>query len=500
MKWANHSAFADHVINDWANKPIPPIRDLEGKGNGPRILLARLLQNLEIDEVNRTIMKLNPWGTPGSSWIFNKKGDYDFALSIFTTMLWKFGDKSTILFPGTTEHLLRVLLTVDGNQFRYSAPRSLGLVPETENHLLMTEGSRYLKNRWIAVHGNGEVYFDNVRNGMEQKILALLEEIRTAGLYEFNSNPYIGYTITALLNLEAFASEEVKGKARDVLDYMNYCYALGSYGLKHYPPFRRRYEKESSRELTTDYQSVFMKTWLSFSPVTDYNTDIGNGAAHALLGACMPYRPADEVVEMIFNKGIGYFVKLGHGEGACPEIYSAGKSFLLSAGGVNRGERSLIVARSVTLFLNDDAEKLSETFHLAGPGEDFMKWNNTGVYKNFACAAGPVFVPANIRPLAKNNNWSVYSMKDSLCIAVYSTSQFGLMIIFEHADANGLLTALIKANPYSERLKQHFRFPGGENIQYDVNAPANRWVIISDNDQLMNREFDQWPLIAGTVD
>ena len=124
----------------------------------------------------------------------------------------------------------------------------------------------------------------------------------------------------------------------------------------------------------------------------------------------------------------------------------------------------------------------------------------TGVYKNFACAAGPVFVPANIKPLAKNNKWSVYSMKDSLCIAVYSTSQFGLMIIFEHADANGLLTALIKANPYSERLKQHFRFPGGENIQYDVNAPANRWVIISDNDQLMNREFDQWPLIAGTVD
>ncbi len=40
--------------------------------------------------------------------------------------------------------------------------------------------------------------------------------------------------------------------------------------------------------------------------------------------------------------------------------------------------------------------------HLAGPGTDFMKWNNTGVYRNFACAKGPVFVPDSFKPLQKN--------------------------------------------------------------------------------------------------
>jgi hypothetical protein len=34
-------------------------------------------------------------------------------------------------------------------------PRTLGLARDTENHLLMTEGSRYLKNRWLALHVNG---------------------------------------------------------------------------------------------------------------------------------------------------------------------------------------------------------------------------------------------------------------------------------------------------------------------------------------------------------
>ncbi|WP_394767610.1 hypothetical protein, partial [Ferruginibacter sp.] len=81
--------------------------------------------------------------------------------------------------------------------------------------------------------------YDNIANGMEKKLFKLLHEMRNAGLYEFNSMPYTGYTITGLLNLEAFASEKIRKDARDVLDYMNYTYAIGSYQFKHYPPMRR---------------------------------------------------------------------------------------------------------------------------------------------------------------------------------------------------------------------------------------------------------------------
>jgi len=79
-----------------------------------------------------------------------------------------------------------------------------------------------------------------------------------------------------------------------------------------------------------------------------------------------------ELQELLFEKGNGYFVKMGYGKDACPEIYAAGKNYLLSAGGVNRGKKSQIVARPITLFENDGVKNLEETFHLSGPGKDFM--------------------------------------------------------------------------------------------------------------------------------
>ncbi len=495
--WETRSAFADSICNDWAAKKIPA--NLDGKGNYPRILLGKLMVKRDIPEVNQTIMKMKVWGVSGSSWALNPKGDYDFHITILTTILYLFGEQPELLYPETKEYLLSVLLTGEGNKFRYTAPRTLGMVHETENHVLMTEGSKYLKNRWLMNHGDKNPLFDNVANGMEAKLMAFMDEMKTNGLYEFNSLPYIGYTISALLNLEAFSSEKLRKEAREVLDYMNWTYALGSYQLKHYPPMRRRFEKAGIKEITTDYQSVFMKSWLSFSPVKNFDKNISSGEVHALMGACMPYRPADKVVEMIFDKGDGYFVKLGHGPEATPEIYSAGKHFLLSAGGVNRGKRSIIVARPITLFLNDKSANLSETFHLAGPGSDFMKWNNTGVHRNFACAAGPVNIPTSFKPQAQKDNWSVYSLKDSISVAVYSTEKLGLMAIFEGGRRDSLLEAILTANPVPEQLIQTFQFPGGEKIEYDVVAPKNKWVIRFVGGLPLNRDFDGWPLIEGDL-
>lgn len=497
IEWKNHSVFSDSICNEWASKSIPG--NLDGKGNYPRILMAKLKTKRDIPEVNKTIMKMKVWGVSGSSWALNKKGDYDFTFTILTTILYQYGDQPELLYPETKDYLLNVLISEAGNKFRYTAPRTLGLVKETENHILMTEGSRYLKNRWIMLHGNKDSFYDNIQNGMELKLINFMEEMRTKGLYEFNSIPYIGYTITALLNLEAYASEKLRAEARDVLDYMNWTYALGSYQLKHYPPMRRRYEKAGIQELTTDYQSIFMKTWLGYSPVSVYNSDISHGEVHALMGASMPYRPADKVVEMIFSKGDGYFVRLGHGPESSPEIFSAGNHFLLSAGGVNRGKASIIVARPITLFLNNSATTLSETFHLAGPGADFMNWNNTGVYKNFACAAGPIIIPKSVSPVAEKDGWSVYSMKDSISVAVHSTDKLGVMAVFEGVQPAHILENILSSNPTQEKLRYIFQFPGGSKIEYDVNASSNMWVLKSIDGNPVDRNFDQWPLIDGEL-
>ncbi len=496
INWKKHSFFADTILNSWAAKTFDE-DNLNGKGNAPRVLLAKLVLKKDLARVNRVIMKLTVWGVSGSTWAMNKNGDYDFTITPLTTILYLFGDKPELLYPETKNYLLNTLLSESGNNFRTKAPNSLGLAPETENHILMTEGSRYLKNRWIMLHGDSSKYYNNVENGMEDKLLNMLQQMQKTGLYEFNSLPYIGYTITALLNLEAFASEKLRIEARNLLDFMNWSYALGSYQLKHFAPMRRRYEKASFTSLTTDYQSVFMKSWLGYSPVEHFNTSTDGADVHALMGAYLPYSPSDKVIQLLFDKKNGYYVQLGHGKDACPEIYTAGKHFLLSAGGANRGERSIIVARPITLFLDDTATVLSQTFHMAGPGADFMKWNNTGVYQNFACAAGPVVIPSGYMPIATTHNWSVFSGGNGVNIVVYSTDHLGIMLIYEGKEANSLLESIVKANPDAEKLNDHFTFPEGVTVYYDVNTPQNKWVIKSYSEEVPERNFDLWPLING---
>lgn len=496
INWNNKSVFYDSIIDSWAQKKIEYGKN-GGKVNNPRILLARLHSKKDIAETNHIIMNLTPWGVCGSSWALNKMGDYDFTITVLTTILWQFGNNPELLHEETVQHFLDVLLTEEGNNYRSFAPNTLGLIPETENHLLMTEGSRYLKNRWLVLNGNLDNKYDNSSNGMEAKIEKLLSEMQAKGLYEFNSMPYVGYTITALLNLEAYASEKIRKEARNVLDYMNYCYAIGSYGYKYFPPMRRRYERHSWHELTTGYHSVFMKAWMSFLPGEKTNLEIGAGKAHAIIGACMPYRPADKITELLLNKGNGYFIKLGHGRKACPEIYSAGKKYLLSAGGANRGKMSQIVPRPITLLIGDSAKNLRETFHLSGPGTDFMEWNNTGVYKNFACAAGPVNIPQAYQPVLQNKVWSVFELAGNLHVAVFSSENLGIMAVFENQVPERIMQALEASNNDKDVLKTQFKFPGGSFVEYDVNAPRNKWVITGVDKQTVEREYDSWPLISA---
>ena len=135
---------------------------ISNKGQVSRILLAKLMIKQDIAKVNETILKLRVWGNCGSSWALNKNGDYDFSLVILTTIFWKFGEQEDLIYPETRDHLLNVLLSEEGNKFKYKTPKTMGLIMDTENHMLMTEGSRYLKNRWIRLHGNKHSCFFNV--------------------------------------------------------------------------------------------------------------------------------------------------------------------------------------------------------------------------------------------------------------------------------------------------------------------------------------------------
>lgn len=106
--------------------------------------------------------------------------------------------------------------------------------------------------------------------------------------------------------------------------------------------------------------------------------------------------------------------------------------YLISAGGVNKGLLSSIVARPITLLVDDSAQDLSEVAHMGGPCKNFTGWNNTGVFEDFAVAAGPVFVSTGWTPACQEDGWSIYAPlpdRQGLIVAVRSASDFGHITI-----------------------------------------------------------------------
>ena len=251
------------IIENLAARELPYWEE-QGKIHAPRIMLAKTLLRRETPDVNGYLMRLRPWGRSGSTWALHPEGDYDFTLTVLITMLYLFGEEPRQLIPDARMHLLNELLIETGGTPRTKVPQSLGLVLDTENHHLMTESSRYLTNQWWRVHeDSNDPRHDNRSNGLEEWLIAYLDEIIDEGVYEFNSIPYFAYMIHPLLNLEAFAeSEEIRSRARYILDISNLVYALGSLDFRRHAPFRRQIHRGEG-ELSTDPHTAAMKVWLS---------------------------------------------------------------------------------------------------------------------------------------------------------------------------------------------------------------------------------------------
>ncbi|MBB3208845.1 hypothetical protein FHS27_004678 [Rhodopirellula rubra] len=499
IRWNDESELTRKVLTYWADRPLGDWKS-EGKIKAPRTLLARLMLGVDLAATNDYLLSQEPWGNVGSTWPGNPNGDYDFTLAGLIPILYLFGDDPDVLYPQTRDHLVKKLIPIDGGEPLRMVPRTAGLVPDTENHLLMTEGSRYLKNRWLMLHGDSSATYDNIANGLEEWLLGFIEELRSAGLYEFNSIPYEGYTLTALLNLEAFGSTEVQSAARRVLDQLNWNYAVGSLRFRRFPPFRRQYAHASDTSLMGDRHVGLIKPWISLLPERPENLKL-KGNQHIAIWACWsPYRLPDRTARWILEKPTDYFIRIGHGADSSPEIYSGGPGYLLSAGGVNRGPRSLIVARPITLCLDDGANDLPGVVHLSGPGKDFRQWNNTGVWRNTAVAAGPVHLPSKWEASAESRLWKVFQREANLCVGVHSQTDLGVVHVVRSENAEQVLDSLDKSNANKETLRSAFQIPNGPRLVYDVDAPKNRWVIQRVNDQIIDRNFDAWPAMSGTTD
>ena len=490
LSFNDNSELKQNILDGWTSKtPQDWKPDEKVNLKNSRIVISCFLEGKRVEEMNKYLMRQKAVGHPGSPWLLYPLGDYDFTAMAFTALLYLFGEKPDILYPKTRQHLLNNILTIEGNKFR----RNVGymFLEDSENHILMTEGSRYLKNQWLRNHGNNAPEYNNKTNGVEKKLKVFLEEIYTYGFYEFNSAPYLGYTYCALLNLYEFASGDIRSLSGKLLDRLNWQYALSSYKFKHFPPNRRRFGKDFKKNIDSDYHTVMLKVWGSLYDES-LSVNMSRGQHHALWATFVSYKPADKVIQWVLDKPKPYFVKMGHGFNSCPEILSGDKSYLLSAGGANQGRRSLIVAKPIMLFLDDDASEMKHAFHMFGPGDNFIDWNNTGVYQDFACTKGKVHIPVNKKVLKSSGNWKIFLITEGIYLAIFSKEELGLMVIVRSNSIENILEDILIKNSDEKKLSTYFNHPNGNIIEYDLNSPKDQWVIKSVNKISTNRNFSKW--------
>ena len=492
------SALQHEIIDHWTTIKPSEWEDAQKVDlKNSRTVLGCLSAGVRVEEMNQYLMRQKATGVAGSRWLLNPRGGYSFNTMAFTPVLYLFNDRPDLLYPETKVHLVKNILTIDGDEFTRNVPKLP--MQDSENHILMAESSRYLKNQWLWNNGELSDKYCNATNGIEAGLKSFLEEIYHYGLYEFNADPYMGYSLSALLNLDAFADGDIQALARKILDRLNWQYALGSYKFKHFPPYRRRFKDAFRTGIDVDYHTAMMKVWMSFySDSLDLNLE--RGAHHGLWASLLPYRSTDKVVEWTLHKPNQYFVKMGHGYNSCPEIYSGDVSYLLSAGGANQGRNSLIMPKPIVMFLDDNARDLEETFHMYGPGEELMDWNNTGVYEDFACAKGEVHIPEGKRQVHAFDGWQVYTISDEIYLNIFSEKELGLMVIVRARSPEEALDTILQSNPDKLLYHTQFNHPNGNFIEYELDAPKDAWVIQKVNDKDVDRKFDQWSFFDGNID
>lgn len=516
-QYNNTATTRQEIIDYWSKGVLTDWTDGEKVDfKNPRTVIGCLLAGVRLEEVNQYLLKQKATGKNGSRWLLNPKGGYDFTAMAFTPVLYLFDYKPDILFPATKKHLVEQILTIEGDRFTKNLPHTW--FKDSENHILMAESARYLKNQWLRNNGNTESRYNNLTNGVEDGLKTYLQEIYDYGMYEFNADPYLGYSYASLLNLNAFANGEIQTLATKILDKINWQYALSSFQFKHFPPYRRRFKATLTREIYSDYHSVMLMVWAGMLTTDSLITtnlkrartnlaptkktiipDFPQGKHHALWAAMLPYKPTDKVMQWSLQKPQSYFVKMGHGFNSCPEISSGDAHYLISSGGANQGRSSLIMPKPTVLFLEDNAKQLKATFHMYGPGKNFMHWNNTGVYQDFACTKGLVNIPKDKKPAIVAQGWQLFEIVEGTYLATFSQAELGLMVIVRASTATDALNNILTLNPDKQLYITQFKHPNGNVIEYDLNAPKNKWVITAVNNIPVDRQFDHWPFFEGNI-
>jgi hypothetical protein len=420
-------------------------------------LPSRLLAHVFIRQLSRGHGRVGTKFDEGL--LGSRKGDYDMTLKGLMVVLYRYRHLLT------EEEIERILIKLVPTEL--SGPLRLSLheyvfltedAPETENHILMIESTRYLVNQML--HDRiGEQPFDNSINGLTSWLLGHLQQFVKHDFLEFNSRIYQRMALHALLNLYEFAKDEkIRKAARIILDYSMVKFAISSNRLRRVGPFRReaKYVNDATHHndlfldphgdpLTAFFHCYTGPTDRDRNPISWY-PDVHT--FNAVIGGLGSYRPPPAVYILALEEwGKSDQHVFHHGkrpqlheadvdpEGGV-EIYSHSPSYLLTAGGIqlNSGYGSMFdhftdcrecsMPQSTTLMFTRafDVKDRPELDLKFGDLIRFDRWplelapSNTAVHRGFACGAN-FEVPGkwlNLTGASWEDNWLFLNLNGPL--------------------------------------------------------------------------------------
>lgn len=424
------------VLQIWAEKPL---EDWEGwkydaekgrrdpggpaKGDLPNRANALLMTGQQSERVNQVLLSGKPYSGVGTHFALKqapwvaRNGDYDFSVMAMTTLLNRHWDNPA-LKPETKKHIATVLLNQEGAD-HIASRWLLNLVPETENHILMTETSRFLKNELVMAHGLSwssqklpTAAYDNSRNGFNDWMVKHLQQFMQHDFDEYNSRPYQGYTVKSIQNLFEFADNpRVQKSAHILMDYLSARFATQSMDLRRVVPFRRRWgHQEHDNILAKDSESarhaVLVGNFQGSFRDSSHPQPFGS---HNMIAGVSSYQVPKALADLMINKGNNpYFMRARHENS---EIVYAEERFMISAGGHHHAWTKVPMFKHengipmpTVVMPQGGKPQLSEMLRFLGRGDN-DRINNTGVYENFAFGIRPR-VPESWKPaLAPQGKW-----------------------------------------------------------------------------------------------
>ena len=473
----------------------------------------------------------------------NRTGDYDFTL-IGLVALPFITDRHSpgALTEAARTKLLNTMLTEKGPGHYHSFSLGIcGTREDTENHILMTEVSRYLTNDLISAElaktGRYNADYDNAHTGFNPWMINHLKQFLKNDFSEFNSKPYQGYTVNAIQTLHNHATNpEVKLTAQMVLDYLSAKFVIQSVGGLRSVPFRRQPGYRDEDDLLKDdgeagRHMMLIGNYAALAQRPEpYTAPYAGGFMFTTLIG--DYRVPDLLLDLVFNKGIKPILQRFKHEGV--EVYSASRNYTIAAGGVymdypdyTTGELDAWAVPTTVVPLKGPLMR-NQMVRIMGHRDNNMR-NNTCVYKNFACGINPI-IPASIPAgcIKKAGNWTFLNFNTSACplnygfyVAQYSKvcdsdfckthstpgpQNFGFFEVAEASAVNSFdefTAAVLSRNGsrnYQPESVSNYTTAGGDSI--DFIAAIDRldlWPIVAVNHVAQVRDFRQWPLAQGDM-